>query len=82
VQEVLPGGPDVIALSPLILAVVIALGLILNYLCLANSLWLLGVVPLFAIVLQNGVIEPEEAYLERNFGEDYLRYRARVRRWI
>ncbi|MGO8846258.1 MAG: methyltransferase family protein [Methylocella sp.] len=49
---------------------------------LVDSLWLLGLVPLFAAILQKGVIEPEEAYLERNFGEEYLRYKARVRRWI
>jgi protein-S-isoprenylcysteine O-methyltransferase Ste14 len=28
------------------------------------------------------VILPEEEYLTRRFGEDYERYRARVRRWI
>jgi len=49
---------------------------------LVDSLWLLGLVPLFAAILQKGVIEPEEAYLERNFGEEYLRYKARVPRWI
>jgi len=49
---------------------------------LVDSLWLLGLVPLFAAILQKGVIEPAEAYLERNFGEEYLRYKARVRRWI
>ena len=49
---------------------------------LVDSLLLLGLVPLFAAILQKGVIEPEEAYLERNFGEEYLRYKARVRRWI
>ena len=49
---------------------------------LVDSLWLLGLVPLFAAILQKGVIEPEEAYLECNFGEEYLRYKARVRRWI
>lgn len=49
---------------------------------LANSLWLLGLVPLLAAVLQKGVIEREEAYLERNFGAEYLRYKAKVRRWI
>jgi protein-S-isoprenylcysteine O-methyltransferase Ste14 len=27
------------------------------------------------------VILPEEEYLARRFGEDYQRYRARVRRW-
>jgi protein-S-isoprenylcysteine O-methyltransferase Ste14 len=40
---------------------------------LGDSLWLLVLVPVLAAVLQKGVIEPEEAYLERNFGEDYLR---------
>jgi protein-S-isoprenylcysteine O-methyltransferase Ste14 len=28
------------------------------------------------------VIAPEEAYLEQNFGDKYMRYKARVRRWI
>ena len=49
---------------------------------LANSLWILILVLPFAIVLQKGVIEPEEAYLEHKFGEKYLRYKAEVRRWI
>lgn len=49
---------------------------------LVDSLWLLILVPLLAAVLQKGVIEPEESYLEQNFGEEYLRYKAKVRRWI
>jgi protein-S-isoprenylcysteine O-methyltransferase Ste14 len=49
---------------------------------LANALWLLIAAALLAAILQKGVIEPEEAYLERNFGEDYLCYRAKVRRWL
>jgi protein-S-isoprenylcysteine O-methyltransferase Ste14 len=32
--------------------------------------------------LQKGVIEPEEAYLEQKFSEKYMRYKAKVRRWI
>ena len=33
-------------------------------------------------VIQKEVIEPEERYLAGKFGEEYLAYRASVRRWI
>jgi protein-S-isoprenylcysteine O-methyltransferase Ste14 len=49
---------------------------------LANSLWILILVLPFAIVLQKGVIEHEETYLEQKFDDKYMRYKARVRRWI
>jgi protein-S-isoprenylcysteine O-methyltransferase Ste14 len=63
----------------------IYLGMLLLYTgiaILANSLWILILVLPFAIILQKGVIEPEEAYLEQKFGDKYLRYKACVRRWI
>ncbi|MEK6710067.1 MAG: isoprenylcysteine carboxylmethyltransferase family protein [Nitrospinota bacterium] len=48
----------------------------------AGSLWiLLSLLPAFLLV-RFGVIAPEERYLERRFGADYLRYKAAVRRWI
>ena len=49
---------------------------------LANALWAILLLPVALLVLQRGVIEREERYLERKFGEEYLRYKARVRRWI
>ena len=49
---------------------------------LINILWILLLVVPLLVVMQRGVIAREEAYLERKFGEEYLSYKARVRRWI
>ena len=48
----------------------------------ANALWAILLLPVALLVIQRGVIEREEHYLERKFGEEYLRYKAQVRRWI
>jgi protein-S-isoprenylcysteine O-methyltransferase Ste14 len=49
---------------------------------LANALWAILLLPVALLVIQRGVIEREERYLERKFGEEYLRYKAQVKRWI
>jgi protein-S-isoprenylcysteine O-methyltransferase Ste14 len=36
----------------------------------------------FYLVIRYGVIAREEEYLERKFGEKYLAYKSRVRRWF
>jgi protein-S-isoprenylcysteine O-methyltransferase Ste14 len=48
----------------------------------AQSLWALALLFLVLAVMQRGVIDREERYLERRFGADYVRYKERVRRWI
>ena len=35
-----------------------------------------------AVVMQPEVIEREERYLARRFGQEYLAYRAQVRPWF
>lgn len=47
-----------------------------------NSFWIaLFLIPLI-VVIQQGVIKPEEKYLEQKFGENYLQYKTKVRRWL
>ena len=63
-----------------------------GYLCLAmiyagiavlrNSLWAILLLPLVLVVIQREVIGREERYLKRTFGEEYLTYKHRVRRWV
>jgi protein-S-isoprenylcysteine O-methyltransferase Ste14 len=49
---------------------------------LANALWpLLFVIPVLWLV-RRIVIDREEEYLTRKFGDEYLAYQQRVRRWL
>src|SRR5574337_44532 len=47
-----------------------------------NAWWALALTPMLVGIMQAGVIAREEEYLERKFGEDYLRYKRQVRRWL
>ncbi len=44
--------------------------------------WLLALTPIVGWLLERYAILPEEAYLEQKFGDTYLDYKRRVRRWI
>ena len=46
------------------------------------DVWILALTPVCAWLLQRFAILPEEAYLERKFGDAYLAYKSRVRRWL
>lgn len=63
----------------------IYLGLTAGYLGIAIAFNLTVAVlltPVVLVVMHYGVIRREEAYLERKFGDEYLQYKARVRRWL
>jgi protein-S-isoprenylcysteine O-methyltransferase Ste14 len=49
---------------------------------LVNSAWMLLAVPVGVVLIDRTVVTREERYLERKFGEEYLTYKRRVRRWI
>jgi protein-S-isoprenylcysteine O-methyltransferase Ste14 len=47
-----------------------------------NFWWPIALAPALIVAVDRMVIVKEEAYLVRRFGEEYRRYRERVRRWI
>jgi protein-S-isoprenylcysteine O-methyltransferase Ste14 len=49
---------------------------------LVDSAWMLLAVPIGLVLIDRIVIAREERYLERKFGDEYLNYKRRVRRWI
>lgn len=48
----------------------------------AQSPWTLILTLPLAITIRYGVVAREEVYLERRFGDAYLDYKRRVRRWL
>ena len=61
------------------------LGMTALYIGLAvgfDLIWALTVLPWVVIVIDRYVITREERYLEAKFGEEYLGYKRRVRRWL
>lgn len=48
----------------------------------ANNLWIVLSIFVGAWLVHKVAIEKEERYLEQEFGQEYLDYKARVRRWL
>jgi protein-S-isoprenylcysteine O-methyltransferase Ste14 len=46
------------------------------------SIWLFFTIPILYILILFKAVKPEESYLTQKFGEDYLEYSAKVRRWV
>lgn len=49
---------------------------------LLNDLWPWFVIALFWLVIRIGFVRREETLMEQTFGEQYVEYKARVRRWL
>lgn len=77
--EIVDTGPFRVSRNPIyLLMIVVCLGFAL----MQRNLWILLLTPLAVWVLTRFVIVPEERYLEEKFGEVYLAYKRRVRRWL
>lgn len=72
-------GPYRFTRNPLYVGMTLMYG---GFSVLANALPPILLLPAVFAVMRRGVIEREERYLEHKFGDDYLQYKGRVRRWI
>ena len=72
-------GPFRLTRNPMYLQMVLVC---LGVAVMLASWWILTLTCVGAWVLQRFAILPEEAYLERKFGEAYRGYKRRVRRWL
>ena len=72
-------GPYRVTRNPMYVGLAFLYAAIALYFRLSWGLLLLPVVLLSVYYL---VIAREEGYLERRFGEAYMRYKAQVRRWL
>ena len=77
--EISERGPFRFTRNPMYLQMVVAC---IGFAVMLENWWILALTPLCGWLLQRFAILPEEAYLEQKFGEDYLNYKRRVRRWL
>ena len=77
--EIIETGPYRLTRNPMYLQMVL---LCIGFAILLSNLWILVLTPICALLLHFLVILPEEAYLERKFGQSYFEYKKRIRRWI
>jgi protein-S-isoprenylcysteine O-methyltransferase Ste14 len=78
-KAIVASGPFRFTRNPIYISfTLIQLGIAL----LAQSGWILALVVPALLFIRFGVIAREERYLERKFGEEYVKYSQRVRRWV
>ena len=76
---IVPTGPYAFTRNPMYLSMTV---LYSGIAFIFNATWPIIFLPAVLFVIHYGVINREERYLERKFGEEYISYRAKVRRWI
>jgi protein-S-isoprenylcysteine O-methyltransferase Ste14 len=76
---VVTGGPFRFTRNPLYLSMTLIYG---GISALANALPAALLLLIVLRLMQRGVIEREERYLESKFGDEYIEYKGKVPRWI
>lgn len=77
--DLIVDGPYRFSRHPMYLGMVMALG---GLAILLGSVTPLVIVPVFGWLMNSKFIAPEERAMEETFGEAYVEYKRRVRRWI
>jgi protein-S-isoprenylcysteine O-methyltransferase Ste14 len=72
-------GPFAFSRNPIYLGFTL---ITLGFAAWVNTAWIVIVLIGVLAVMHYGVIFREERYLARKFGDEYLQYKAKVRRWI
>jgi protein-S-isoprenylcysteine O-methyltransferase Ste14 len=78
-NAIVSDGPFAYSRNPIYVAIFLGLA---GFAFAFDSLWFLAAMVPMAAVIRYGVIAREESYLERKFGNQYLDYKAKVRRWL
>jgi protein-S-isoprenylcysteine O-methyltransferase Ste14 len=76
---IIQSGPFRLTRNPLYVAMTL---LYIGVALIMNTAWPLLLLPLVLVIVHRGVIQREERYLEQKFGDEYISYKERVRRWI
>lgn len=79
VTTIVTSGPFQLSRNPIYLSMAL---LYSGIAVLTNSLWPMLLLPIVLRIINRGVIEREERYLERKFGERYMEYKQSVGRWL
>lgn len=78
-ERILTSGPFRFSRNPIyLLSCGIPIGLAFGY----HTYWPLIMLPPSILIVQYWAIVREEKYLEAKFGEEYLSYKSKVRRWL
>jgi protein-S-isoprenylcysteine O-methyltransferase Ste14 len=72
-------GPFRFTRNPLYLSLLLVMGSICVF---VNSAWHFIALVLLFLIFNFGVVAREEQYLENSFGEEYIQYKNRIRRWV
>lgn len=78
-SRIIQSGPFRFSRNPIYLAFAI---IQISFALLLNSIWVLLLVPVCIAITNVFVIAKEEAFLTQAFGEEYIVFMQKVRRWV